>query len=348
MNNYVDQAISKINDRLIYADVLRVFAILAIIIVHVTSGPLYWAKPSQAVWVKSLVYDSLFNWGTLVFTMLSGLFMLKPARVENIPSFLIKRAKRILIPFLVWAIIYSFYKTDATLSFESLEEILKNIISGKVKVHLWFVYMIFGLYLITPVLSQFVNNASKQQLIYYFIFWISSLTIFPLLNKYIGDQNGLERYIELHVYSGFYMFGYIIEKYNIRINKWWFLLIPALIILKFILVYYHSLNIEATHHFYRDRLRFNVIFIPILLFFTFRQINWEKIFSVKSIVYKQIVKYSALSYGIFLSHILFIQLMNIWIPSWADTFKSFVAVVILASIVANIFNKIPVIRKLLL
>lgn len=119
--------------------------------------------------------------------------------------------------------------------------------------------MIFGLYLITPVLSQFVNNASKQQLIYYFIFWISSLTIFPLLNKYIGDQNGLERYIELHVYSGFYMFGYIIEKYNIRINKWWFLLIPALIILKFILVYYHSLNIEATHHFYRDRLRFNVI-----------------------------------------------------------------------------------------
>lgn len=366
MNNYVDDSLAKIDNRLIYADILRIVAILAIVMVHLGSGALYWAKPTETTWINSLIYDTLFNWGSVVFVIMSGLFMLKPKRIENLGIFYKRRITRILVPFIIWALIYQYVSqaySDETFTINFFTNSLKNLITGNVKVHLWFVYMIFAMYLITPILSIFVNNASKQQLKYYFIYWIVSMTLNSILIHFFHFGNAFQPYIELNNYAGFYLLGYAVEKYNFRINNKYFLLIPAFMLLKFFLVKETSMEAGQTLHFFRDRLQFNIILIPILIFFAFRQINWTKTFPRKSNRYKILVKYSALSYGIFLSHMLIIDLFQNayfglkitpywafgkWLPIWFGTpfFAGIVFISIL--ILVNILNKIPYINKLTL
>ena len=43
--------------------------------------------------------------------------------------------------------------------------------------HLWYVYMILGLYLFIPVLSPWVERASRQEMRIFLIIWIISLTV---------------------------------------------------------------------------------------------------------------------------------------------------------------------------
>jgi surface polysaccharide O-acyltransferase-like enzyme len=366
MENYVSRSIAKIDNRLVYADVLRLVAILAIVVVHSATGALYFAKPTAAEWQMSLLYDSVFNWGTNVFVMMSGLFMLKPSRIVNVGKFYKGRFLRIFVPFLVWAIIYEVVKQyfgDEGFSTKFFGDTAKNLVTGKVKVHLWFVYMIFAMYFITPVLSHFVNNATKSQLKYYFGYWIVSTVLISIMHRYFGFGHGFQYYFELNEYAGFYMLGYVIQKYDFRINRLWFVLIPLLMVLKYYLVNETSLEADKTIHFYRDRMRFNIIPISILMFFLFRQINWEKLIKKSGIIYKFFVKYSALSYGIFLSHMLIIDIFQKnyigikltpywafggWVPLWLGTPFFIFVVVVLVLVLVNIINRIPFVNRLFL
>ncbi len=63
-------------------------------------------------------------------------------------EFFKKRALRILPPFVLWSVVYAFAWGEPVRNFKDL--LLNfNYAAG----HLWFVYMIIGLYLVMPLLS---------------------------------------------------------------------------------------------------------------------------------------------------------------------------------------------------
>ncbi len=366
MNDYVSKSMHNISSRLVYADILRIVAIFAIVIIHLSTGALYGGTPGSMAWNISLLFDSLFNWGTLVFIMLSGLFMLRPEKISSLKHFYLGRLKRILIPFIIWAVIYELIRigfSSEGYTFYSIVDIGKRLIEGQVQVHLWFIYMLIAMYLITPVLSRFANSATKNELIFYYAVWAIGLVVLPILKRYFSLGNGVTPYLDLNSYAGFYMLGYVLQKYELKIKKTWFILLPVLIALKFIMVYMTSMDAEHTVHFYRNRLSFNIIPIPILVFMLFKQINWSKIFPRKSYQYRLMVKYSALSYGIFLCHWLVLDtfkkgylgftitpysVLGVELPIYFAFPIFILSIMIVIVVFVQLINRIPILNKLLL
>ncbi len=205
-------------------DLLRVFACYMVIQIHAgeffyigTDGQVLTGPDSM--WVN--VYNSLFRSAVPLFIMLSGYFLL-PIKDPDTGTFFRKRFSRVLIPFVMWCILYAFYpviRGEENLSTAFLS-ILKIPVNYGVEVgHLWYVYMLIGLYLFAPVISPWVQSATRKSLELYLWIWCFTLLvpyihlIFPeILGECYWNPTPL-----LYYFSGF--LGYMIL--SVYLRKYW-------------------------------------------------------------------------------------------------------------------------------
>lgn len=135
------------------------------------------ANGNDAFWVN--IYNSLFRTAVPLFIMITGYFVL-PVK-EQMSVFFRKRFTRVLIPFIVWCILYALYAF--AMGQTDMEGMLVNI--SKIPVNYgvevgrpWYIYMLIGLYLFFPIISPWLNNASRNSLHFYLIIW--AVIISPL------------------------------------------------------------------------------------------------------------------------------------------------------------------------
>ena len=95
-------------------------------------------------------------------------------------TFLRKRAVRILVPFIFWTVVYAFVWGEPVQNFKDL--LLNfNYAAG----HLWFVYMLLGLYLLMPLLSPWAERVGKRELQAYLALCLFT-TLIPLIRQWVG------------------------------------------------------------------------------------------------------------------------------------------------------------------
>ena len=171
------------NSREIWIDWLRVAACFMVFIVHSTE-PFYLGgegslilTASDAFW--SSFFDSLVRACVPLFVIASS-FLLFPVGYST-REFFRRRAIRILIPFAFWTIIYAFAWGNPSDNFRNL--LLNfNYSAG----HLWFVYMLIGIYLLMPMLSPWAERVEKKELQIYLCIWLFS-TLIPLIRDWAGN-----------------------------------------------------------------------------------------------------------------------------------------------------------------
>jgi surface polysaccharide O-acyltransferase-like enzyme len=143
------------SSRVVYLDALRVFAVFSMMLLHVAGSQ--WANVPVASfsWQVFNIYDSLARFCVPVFFMISGAFFLDNARPLPWKKLLTKNLFRILTSYLFWSACYAFilqalsYASARTFS---LIDFGKDFIFGRY--HLWFLFAVAGLYLITPLLRR--------------------------------------------------------------------------------------------------------------------------------------------------------------------------------------------------
>lgn len=148
-------------------DIIRVIGILEVICIH-SLMPLRDAltsAPSLYHWICAF-YDSMVNTGVPLFVMLSGALLL--GRQESWQTFYRKRLRRLLVPFLIWSVLV--YTMSAFLQpwegwVTCLKEFAIQFCTTGVNRAYWFVYMLLGLYLITPLLQYLMRHLSKTGII---------------------------------------------------------------------------------------------------------------------------------------------------------------------------------------
>lgn len=142
-------------------DLIRLVSTIAIIIIHV-SGFVVAAYPSphHLGWPFALFLASYFRWGTPVFIMVSGYLLLGKDKYTP-AEFYRRRLKRLLIPFLFWNLFYYFIYTGLNGVARTPIDFLNRFISGGTFYHLYFLYLILGLYFITPFLNKYVLPSPK-------------------------------------------------------------------------------------------------------------------------------------------------------------------------------------------
>ena len=119
--------------------------------------------PRAVWWVLNLLNSSI-RLCVPLFVMISGKLLLGSAREEPYLQFLWRRMSRLLPPFFVWSMIYAFQESRLQGADFSLSDSLLQFLRGPTEFHLWFMYMILGVYLVAPFLRRFVRAALPQEL----------------------------------------------------------------------------------------------------------------------------------------------------------------------------------------
>ena len=141
----------RTGQRVVYADLLRIAAMVAVIVLHVCGNNWQGEDIHSLDWHLLNVFDSLVRWCVPVFVMLSGMFFLDPGRNVTYRSIFTKKLLRVFTAYVFWSVLYAAF--TALLAWrggtpETPLQIWLDVVYGHY--HLWFLYMIMGLYLFRP------------------------------------------------------------------------------------------------------------------------------------------------------------------------------------------------------
>ena len=172
----INKNTSKEPKRYFGIDLIRVHACFLVIEIH--SGQLYYIdseggliKSDKNIWPG--IFNSLATVCVPLFVMISG-YLLLPMKTDY-STFLKKRFTRILFPYVAFNIFYNIY--FYLRGFFDLKTMLLNIPKMFINFsigHLWYIYMIIGVYLYVPIITPWIKTAEKKHFYYYFVIWIIS------------------------------------------------------------------------------------------------------------------------------------------------------------------------------
>ncbi len=222
------QASTTKNDRLLWVEILRILACIAVITIHVTSLPYENAEMSDFLWKVCNFLKSFTEFGVPVFLMFSGMFMLR----KDIPINVIfkKYIKKIVIAFLFWSFAYTALEAYSNLrSYGSfpIEHAIGYFINGMA--HFWYIYALIALYLITPMLRKIAvdKKLTAYLLILSFVFSFAFPQMISLLeycnvwqNFFLADELSwvLNKFNVLSVLQlvFYYLLGYFVSTVEIK------------------------------------------------------------------------------------------------------------------------------------
>ncbi|SAI43181.1 integral membrane protein [Bordetella ansorpii] len=155
-----------LTDRYARLDAARWVAALAVVLLHSAAQTVSDAATyGSNAWLAANLYDSAARWCVPVFVMVSGALLLDPARSQDIRGFYSRRVARILAPLAFWTLFYLAWRTaldwwdDGRLDFSYWP---RKVAEGAPYYHLWYLYMIVGLYLFAPLVRILYARSSIE------------------------------------------------------------------------------------------------------------------------------------------------------------------------------------------
>jgi len=184
-----------------YINRLRILSIYAVVTAHVTIWLTMASQPFSFNWWLGTVVFYACHCSIPVFVMVSGALLLDSAREESIRDFYRKRMIRVGVPLVSWTIVYLCVRAFVDHEQLTAGRIFELILTANPYYHLWFLYMIAGLYLVTPILRTFIRHSTRKERVFvivvmlvlanaYFqadaLLWQNQRSIFTLFVPYIA------------------------------------------------------------------------------------------------------------------------------------------------------------------
>jgi surface polysaccharide O-acyltransferase-like enzyme len=206
-----------------YLNVLRVTGITGVLITHVfmtTCGS--WA----AVLQKNELYfctvlRNMWHWCVPVLVMISGVLFLNPEREISIPKIIRRYVLKMVLVLTLLAIpaevALQFVATGYQFTGQQIKTAIINIAQGRTQTHFWFLYLIIGLYLITPLLRTFTRHTTKKEYEYLLVILLIFTSIVATVKKVWFVDSGLNIPIS-SVYVMYFLLGFYIHHYNVTLK----------------------------------------------------------------------------------------------------------------------------------
>jgi surface polysaccharide O-acyltransferase-like enzyme len=200
-----------------WIDNARSLSALAVVQIHIASSVATdlpdWH--SDAWWVATF-FNALARWCVPVFVMVSGALLLVPGKAdEPLSTFYTKRASRILWPLLFWTAVFLVWnaaKQKAGGGHIDAGKLLRSAAMGRPHYHLWYLYMIVGLYLFTPFIRKLMQQLSASQTKAFAVLCLSLAMASLLFDTWRGPGRGTLFLTWFLPYVGYFVLGAIIAQ----------------------------------------------------------------------------------------------------------------------------------------
>ena len=209
----------KTGNLAIPVDLIRTFAIVLVIVLHASTETVtvfnQMSPEGVTWWWTTNIYDSLARPAVPLFIMLSGMLLLQPAKLnESLGVFFKKRLNRIALPFVFWGIAYFAWRAFVNGETLTTNSIVQGVLTGPYN-HFWFLYLIVGLYLLTPVLRVLVAYIKRRTFSFLMILWFLGTAIVPLLGLFSDYSLNANVFI-ITGWLGYFLLGAYFLKTRVR------------------------------------------------------------------------------------------------------------------------------------
>ncbi len=189
------------------------------------------------------IYGVTLRHSVPLFVMITGALLL-PVRMET-SKFYKRRISRVLFPFLIWSVIYCLFpwivsclggdRTVIQTFFPYAgEDFLTNPFAASIRgiamiplnfssigIHMWYIYLLIGLYLYIPVFSRWVETATERAKLWFLVAW-GVTTLLPyycgLVEPYVWGTCSWNSFGMLYYFAGFN--GYLLLGHYLRNCQW--------------------------------------------------------------------------------------------------------------------------------
>ena len=189
------------------------------------------------------IYGSVLRPCVPLFVMITGALLL-PVRGDT-SAFYKKRITRVLYPFFIWSVIYNLFpwitgwlgfSPQIILDFFPYagEEVMRQSFSVAVKyilnipfnfsilaVHMWYIYLLIGLYLYLPIFSAWVEKASERAKQMFLLAWGVTLLLpyyYQFVDGYLWGTCSWNSFGMLYAFAGFN--GYLLLGHYLKNLDW--------------------------------------------------------------------------------------------------------------------------------
>lgn len=241
--------LKKESNHIAWLDVVRLIAMFTVVCCH-SADPFNFypgEPPANIEEIKfwGAAYGALLRPCVPLFVMLTGALLL-PVRMET-SKFYKKRISRVFWPFLIWSILYNLFpwitgifglnpniildffpysgeeatRQSLAVSGEYISQVPLNF--SLLAVHMWYIYLLIGLYLYLPVFSAWVEKATEKAKLYFLLAWGITLLVpyyKAFVDPYIWGACSWNEFNMLYYFAGFN--GYLLLGHYLRNTTWSF------------------------------------------------------------------------------------------------------------------------------
>lgn len=206
-----------------YLTVLRVLCMMSVVFLH-----------SAAIPLRTYYHTRLwhfFNLGTAIcgaavplFFMLSGAGILNSSSACDVNYLFRRRLPKVFIPFLFWSVLCALYYPlsagffTGDFHWPEFWDALLHLQTKPAMVHLWFLYALIPLYLLSPFVKELCIHMGEKLLHYALMLWLILAIVFPTLERFTGSispvfaiMGGLNPNV-VSGYAGYFLLGWYLDQ----------------------------------------------------------------------------------------------------------------------------------------
>lgn len=197
-------------------DLLRILAAVGVVVIHVNQYYMITTHSTDpVVYILQEIMEVFTRFGVPCFVMISGAFLLKNPRNKEYKSFYKRVFVKTVLPFLIVSLMFfCFDVVMLATKGGSFAELALTYLRGS-QYNLWFIPMISGLYLLTPVAIRFKESVSNRAFGITAFVWLFFAIVFVNSGKYGFPYS----FACVFAYFGYFMVGnFIYENLKGKIN----------------------------------------------------------------------------------------------------------------------------------
>ena len=234
------------NQHIVWLDVVRFIAMFTVVCCHCTDPFNFYPGTAPNIGEIKLwgaIYGSVLRPCVPLFVMITGALLL-PVRGDA-STFYKKRIPRVFYPFLIWSVLYNLFpwitgllglNPQIILDFFPYagEEVMQQSFSVSLEyilmipfnfsilaVHVWYIYLLIGLYLYLPVFSAWVEKASERAKLMFLLAWGVTLLLpyyYQFVSNYLWGTCSWNSFGMLYAFAGFN--GYLLLGHYLKNLEW--------------------------------------------------------------------------------------------------------------------------------